>query len=105
MKRSIAINLLLVRLILLRFIKIITALRKNQIHHEVGFSTHFPSVQDVNEFVTLSKLVYDLRTHNYCRFKDIICHWYKYLDDGAQVMVVSSKAKKYIAVVFAGNVR
>ena len=103
MKCSIAIKHVFIFLILISITKCTTSLRKSQIYNEVGLSTHFPSVRDVNEFVTLSKLVYDLRKHKYCRFKNIICHWYKNLNDGAQVMVVSSKAKNYIAVVFAGN--
>lgn len=70
-----------------------------------ALSTEFPSVETVLQFATLSSAIYSITS---CDDKnipsDVICHHYE--DDSpsrTEVMVVSSKTHKYVAVVYAGS--
>ena len=87
-------------------------------------STDFPSLDDTVEMAALSLVVYafrdeldDSRVCEMVRLKnytdvpeeilqhtDIECHFYYHSRvQGTQVMIVSSKSKRYNAVVFAGT--
>ncbi|CAB9518422.1 Lipase (class 3) [Seminavis robusta] len=79
----------------------------------------FPHLLDVGEMANLSHAVYKYKHYNYddvCEHwnnetattitheKGVTCHWYRHDKHlGTQVMIVSSKAKDYLAVVFAGT--
>ena len=80
------------------------------------FSEVFPSWNDVVSMAHLSHLVYDFRSvvdftcANFTSFatknetNDLSCHWYTHdYNLGTQVLLVSNKKEKYIAVVFAGT--
>ena len=79
------------------------------------YSEVFPSLNDVVSMARLSSLVYKFgRHHNFTcvdfpstpekKTEDLSCEWY--LHDymlGTQVLLVSNKKEKYIAIVFAGT--
>lgn len=75
-----------------------------------NFANQFPSLADTLEMAKLSKLVYHFRHENdeYCasyKTKDgIVCEFYTHNHLlGTQVLIVSNRKKRYIAVVFAGT--
>jgi len=67
--------------------------------------TEFPSVETVLQFAALSSAIYSIKDCNDEMIpSDIKCHHYE--DDSpsrTDVMVVSSKTHKYVAVVYAGS--
>ncbi|KAL3928143.1 MAG: hypothetical protein SGBAC_012772 [Bacillariaceae sp.] len=76
----------------------------------VKFANQFPSLEETLWMAKLSKLAYEFRheDENYCQTfqpaDGTKCEWYdhnKLL--GTQVLIVSNKVHKYIAVVFAGT--
>jgi hypothetical protein len=91
----------------------------------VGLSNTFPSIDDTIEMAALSYIVYSFRdeldneavcralnSKNFSmtedqlvmRDTDAYCHFYNHSrSQGTQVMIVSSKAKQYNAVVFCGT--
>lgn len=78
------------------------------------YSETFPSLNDAVSMARLSKLVYKFkhdRNFTCADFasasgnitKDILCEWYIHdYSLGTQVLLVSNKEEKYIAVIFAG---
>lgn len=106
--------------------------KSNYENHNDTQHTHaaveFPALHDTQEMVKLSLLVYTFRDEtnetNVCAqiqannfslptvngsmtpgrqaFADLECHWYQHYEH-TQVMLVSSAAQNYLAVVFAGT--
>jgi len=76
----------------------------------VAFKNRIPSLRDANDAVLLSQLVYKVRrkessSFNKDAYKHLELHCSYILDDksGLQVMVVTSKSSKFVAVVFRGS--
>lgn len=92
---------------------------------DLELANDFPSLDDTVEMAALSLIVYDFRNEmddtrvcdainrkNYTigvpdaivQATDIECHWYHHSHvQGTQVMIVSSRKKRYNAIVFAGT--
>lgn len=78
-------------------------------------SNKFPSLQDSIEMARLSGLVYAFKHYDDCNAtspttgkpllpSDLDCHLYHHdRKQGTQVMILSSRKKQYIALVFAGT--
>ena len=77
-----------------------------------SYANRFPSIADALEMARLSKLVYHFRHEDddYCSsYKSseeagLVCEWYYHNHFlGTQVLIVTNRLKRYIAVVFAGT--
>eukprot|EP00980_Cylindrotheca_fusiformis_P030954 scaffold25678_cov137-Cylindrotheca_fusiformis.AAC.2 len=75
-----------------------------------NFADQFPSLDDTLNMAKLSKLVYHFRHENdtYCQnyssADGVKCEWYMHnYELGTQVMIVSNRKHRYVAVVFAGT--